>query len=180
MGELGWELYCPTEHGSRFWDILWEAATPHGAVVAGTTAQDSLRLEKGYRLWGADIHTEYNPIQAGLGFAVDMDKGEFIGRDALVKIRAGGVERRLRCITLDDPARVVMGKEPIWLNDRIAGYVTSAGFGYSVETGIALGYLPTESSKPGTKVEIEYFGKRLRATVRRTTLFDPENARLRS
>ena len=83
-------------------------------------------------------------------------------------------------MTLDDPARVVMGKEPIWLNDEVAGYVTSAGYGYSVETGIALGYLPAESSKPGTKVEIEYFGQRLSATVRRTTLFDPENARLRS
>lgn len=180
VGEMGWELYCPAEHGSRFWDILWEVATPRGAVAAGTTAQDSLRLEKGYRLWGADIHTEYNPIQAGLGFAVDMDKGNFIGRDALVKIRSEGTDRRLRCITLDDPARVVMGKESIWLNDEVAGYVTSAGYGYSVGAGIALGYLPAESSKHGTNVEIEYFGERLRATVRRTTLFDPGNSRLRS
>jgi glycine cleavage system T protein len=180
VGELGWELYCPTEHGSRFWDILWEAASPHGAVAAGTTAQDSLRLEKGYRLWGSDIHTEYNPIQAGLGFALDMDKGDFIGRDAVVKIKASGVKRRLRTITLDDPSRVVMGKEPILLNDTVAGYVTSAGYGHTVGTGIAMGYLRASESRPGTKVEIEYFGERLGATVRRTALFDREGERLRS
>ncbi|MCH7734835.1 MAG: FAD-dependent oxidoreductase [Chloroflexi bacterium] len=180
VGELGWELYCPVEHGSRFWDIVWAAGQEHGAVVAGTTAQDSLRLEKGYRLWGADIHTEYNPIQAGLAFAVDMEKGDFTGREALADIRSASVQRRLRCMTLDDPTRVVMGKEPIWLNGEVAGYVTSAGYGHSIGRGIALGYLPAGESKPGSGVEIEYFGERLPATVRSTPLFDPANGRLRS
>jgi glycine cleavage system aminomethyltransferase T/glycine/D-amino acid oxidase-like deaminating enzyme len=180
VGELGWELYCPADDGARFWDIVWEAGQEHGAVAAGTTAQDSLRLEKGYRLWGADIHTEYNPLQAGLGFAVDMDKGEFIGREALVDARSAGVRSRLRCMTLDDPSRIVMGKEPIWLDGKIAGYVTSAGFGYSIGQSIALGYLPVAGSKPGGRVEIEYFGERLPATLRSMPLFDPNNKRLRS
>lgn len=180
VGELGWELYCPADHGARFWDIVWEAGQEHGALAAGTTAQDSLRLEKGYRLWGADIHTEYNPLQAGLGFGVDLDKGDFIGRAALVDARSAGVRNRLRCMTLDDPSRIVMGKEPIWLDGKIAGYVTSAGIGYSIGQSIALGYLPVAGSKLGGRVEIEYFGERLPATLRSMPLFDPNNKRLRS
>ena len=180
VGELGWELYCPREQGSRFWDVVWEAGREYGAVAAGTTAQDSLRLEKGYRLWGSDIHTEYNPLEAGLGFAVDMGKDDFSGREALAGIRSNGVDRRLRCMTLDDPSRVVMGKEPIWLNGQVAGYVTSAGYGHSIGRGIALGYLPVSESKPRSAVEIEYFGERLPATVRSMPLFDAGNERLRS
>jgi len=180
VGELGWELYCPADDGARLWDIVWEAGQEHGAVAVGTTAQDSLRLEKGYRLWGADIHTEYNPLQAGLNFAVDLDKGDFIGREALVDARSAGVRSRLRCMTLDDPSRIVMGKEPIWLDGKIGGYVTSAGIGYSIGQSIALGYLPVTGSKPGGRVEIEYFGERLPATLRSMPLFDPNNKRLRS
>ncbi|SVE14582.1 uncharacterized protein METZ01_LOCUS467436, partial [marine metagenome] len=180
VGELGWELYCPAEYASRFWDVVWEAGQEYGAIAAGTTAQDSLRLEKGYRLWGSDIHTEYNPLQAGLGFAVDMGKPDFIGSEALANARSTGVKKRLRCMTLDDPSRMVMGKEPIWLDGEVAGYVTSAGYGYSIGQAIALGYLPVSGSKPGSHLEIEYFGERLPATVRSMPLFDPKNERLRS
>ena len=180
VGELGWELYCPADEGGRLWDIVWSAGQQYGAVAAGTAAQDSLRLEKGYRLWGSDIHTEYTPLEAGLGFAVDMDKGEFIGRDALVSARSRGITKRLRCMTIEDPSRVVMGKEPIWSNGEIGGYVTSAGYGYSIAQGIALGYMPSTGTKPGTRVEIEYFDERLPATIRSMPLFDPTNSRLRS
>jgi glycine cleavage system T protein len=179
VGELGWELYCPADDASQFWTIVWEAGQEHGAIAAGTTAQDSLRLEKGYRLWGSDIHTEYNPLQAGLGFAVDMEKPDFIGRDALFDAHSAGVKKRLRCMTLDDHSRVMMGKEPIWLNGEVAGYVTSAGYGYSIGKAIVLGYLPIAGSKPGSQVEIEYFGERLPATVRSMPLFDPKNERLK-
>ena len=113
MGEFGWEIYAPFEQGLRLWDLLREAGQPLGVIAAGGGAFDSLRLEKGYRLWGQDIHTEHNPFEAGLGFAVSMKKGEFTGREALRRIRARGVERRLCCMTLDDPAAVVTGKEPI-------------------------------------------------------------------
>ena len=90
------------------------------------------------------------------------------------------ITNRLRCMTLDDPSRMVMGKEPVWLDGEVAGYVTSAGYGYSIGRAIALGYLPAAESKPGTRVEIEYFGERLPATVRSMPLFDPESRRLRS
>jgi glycine cleavage system aminomethyltransferase T len=94
-GELGWELYCPTEYGLKLWDTLWEAGQPEGIVAAGSGAFDSLRLEKGYRLWGADIHTDYTPDEAGIGWAVRLDKGDFIGRDALIKGREAGLTRKL-------------------------------------------------------------------------------------
>ena len=121
VGELGWEIYAPSEHGLRLWDVLWEAGQPLGVIAAGGGAFDSLRLEKGYRLWGNDIHTEYNPYEAGTGFAVRMRKGEFIGRDALREVRKDGVGRKLCCITLDDPSSVVTGKEPIVVGDEVLG-----------------------------------------------------------
>ena len=129
VGELGWELYAPFEQGLRLWDILWEAGEPHGVIAVGGGAFDSLRLEKGYRLWGQDIHTEHNPYEAGINFAVHMNKGDFIGRDALTEFRAQGNTRQLCCMTLDNPDSVVMGKEPIMDADRFLGYVTSANYG---------------------------------------------------
>src|SRR5205823_2465516 len=104
VGELGWELYCPTEFGLRLWDVLWEAGGAHGLVAGGYKAIDSLRLEKGYRVWGADITPDETPYEAGLGFAVKLDKGEFVGREALVA--AGEPKRRLVCLTLADPRSV--------------------------------------------------------------------------
>ena len=184
VGELGWEIYAPSEQGLRLWDILWEAGQPLGVVAAGGGAFDSLRLEKGYRLWGNDIHTEYNPYEAGIGFAVRMRKGDFIGRDALRQARADGVSRKLCCMTLDDADRVVMGKEPIIDcnagGDRVLGYVTSANYGHSIGRGIVYGYLPAEYADEGTKVDVVYFGERLTATVAREPLYDPDGSKMRA
>ncbi|MER3438730.1 MAG: sarcosine dehydrogenase, partial [Chloroflexota bacterium] len=118
VGELGWELYAPAEYGGRLWDLLWQAGQPHGIIAAGRAAFDALRIEKGYRLWGTDMHTEYNPYEAGLGFAVKLNKGEFIGREALLRAKER-VTRRLCCLVLDDPDVVVMGKEPALSGDRV-------------------------------------------------------------
>ena len=180
VGELGWEIYAPTEFGLRLWDTLWEAGGPLGVIAAGGGAFDSLRLEKGYRLWGNDIHTEYNPYEAGIGFAVRMRKGDFIGRDALRRIRARGLERKLCCMTLDDPAAVVMGKEPILDGDRALGYVTSANYGHSIGRGIVYGYLPVEYSGAGTSVDVLYFDQRLRATVQQEPLYDPRGDKMKA
>jgi glycine cleavage system aminomethyltransferase T len=179
VGELGWEIYAPTEYGRQLWDTLWAAGQSLGAVAAGGGAFDSLRLEKGYRLWGQDIHSEYNPYEAGLGFAVALGKGDFVGRSALERVKAGP-RRRLSCLTFDDPAVVVMGKEPILDGARVLGYVTSANYGYSVGQSIAYGYLPIEHAAPGVKVEVQFFGQRHGATVAREPLYDPGNQRLRS
>ncbi len=180
VGELGWEIYAPAEQGLRLWDTLWEAGQPLGIIAAGGGAFDSLRLEKGYRLWGNDIHTECNPYESGLGFAVKMRKGDFVGRDALGKLLARGLTRKLCCMTLDDPNSVVAGKEPILYGDRVLGYVTSANYGHSIGRGIVYGYLPIDYAKAGTNVDVLYFGERLRATVAKDPLYDPDGSRMKA
>ena len=179
VGELGWELYVPNDRGADLWDALWEAGRPHGLIAVGAAAFTSMRIEKGYRLWGTDIHTEYNPYEAGLGFAVRLNKGDFIGRDALAEARKAGLRRKLCCMTLDDPAAVVMGSEPVMAEGQVLGFVTSADYGYSVGTGIAYAYLPVEYSEPGTRVDILYFNERYAARVVEEPLYDPEGARMR-
>jgi len=177
VGELGWELYGPIEMGARVWDLLWEAGREHGLIAGGLGAFDSLRLEKGYRLWGQDINTEHTPFEAGLGFAVKMDK-DFQGRDAL-RAKTEPAER-LACMTLDDPDVVVMGKEPILADGRVVSYVTSANYGYSIGRGIVYGYLPADLTEAGTPVEVQYFDQRIAATVAAEPLWDPRGERLRA
>ena len=178
VGELGWELYAPTEYGVHLWDTLWEAGRPLGVAAAGGGAFESLRLEKGYRLWGADVHTEYNPLEAGLGFAVRLDKEDFLGRAALERIGAEGISRKWCCLRLDDPDTVLMGSEPVRFDGATAGYVTSAGYGYTVRESLAFSYLPVEASRPGSRLEIDYFEKPQGATVVSIPRYDPRNRRL--
>jgi glycine cleavage system T protein len=179
-GELGWELYCPAELGLALWDTLWEAGRPDELIAAGGGAFDSLRLEKGYRLWGADIHTDYTPLEAGIGWAVRLDKGDFIGRDALIRQRELGLSRKLCCLRIDQPGAVLLGKEPILSGGEAVGYVTSANYGYSVGALIAYGYLPVALSHPGSAVTVEYFGEPLRAVVSEEPLFDRAMVRLKA
>ena len=126
------------------------------------------------------MSAEHDPYEAGLGFAVRTDKGDFVGREALDGRGEAAATRRLACLTIDDPEAVVMGKEPVWVDGRPAGYVTSAAFGYSAGRSIAYAWLPAEAASPGREVEIEYFGERLRAVVAAEPLFDPGMARLRA
>jgi dimethylglycine oxidase len=179
VGELGWEIYVPTEFGLRLWDTFWEAGQPLGIIAAGGGCFDSLRVEKGYRLWGADIHSDYNSYEAGLGLTVKLHKGEFLGRTALERIQPEGVTRQLCCMTLDDPRVIVMGKEPILDHERVLGYVTSANYGYCVNESIAYGYLPVQYAREGTKVDVCYFGERYAATVKREPRYDPQNLKLK-
>jgi glycine cleavage system aminomethyltransferase T len=178
VGELGWELYGELSMGQRAWELLWQAGCEHGLIAAGLGAFDTLRLEKGYRLWGQDIHSEYNPLEAGLGFAVRWTK-DFQGKPALEAVRERGVRRRLAPLLLDDHLAVVVGKEPIRAGGEVVGYVTSAGYGYSIGRGIAYGWLPVELAAEGTKLEIEYFDERYPATVATEPLFDPKGERLK-
>jgi glycine cleavage system aminomethyltransferase T/glycine/D-amino acid oxidase-like deaminating enzyme len=178
VGELGWELYCPTELGLQLWDTIWEAGQGHGLAAGGYKAIDSLRLEKGYRVWGSDITPEDTPFEAGLGFAVKVDKGDFIGRDAL--LAAAEPSRRLACLVLDDPRSVALGSEPVRVDGEIVGRVTSGGYGYTVERSIAYAYLPAASATPGTRVEIEIFGESIGGTVAEEPLFDPKGERIRA
>jgi glycine cleavage system aminomethyltransferase T/glycine/D-amino acid oxidase-like deaminating enzyme len=176
VGELGWELYCPMEYGSALWRTLWEAGEPHGLVAGGYRAIDSLRLEKGYRVWGADITPDDTPYEGGLGFAVKRDK-EFIGRDALDG--ASEPARRLCCVVLADPRSVALGNEPVRAGGEICGRVTSGGFGYTLGASIAYAYLPAEHAAPGTEVAIEVFGEWIDGEVRSEPLFDADGSRVR-
>ena len=182
VGELGWELYTSPEYGGRLWELLWEAGQPDGIVAAGRAAFDTLRLEKGYRLWGVDMHTEYRPEEAGVAFAVKPGKGSFMGREALVgqgQDSGGCPTWRLSCLRLVDPSVVVVGKEPVVLGQRVVGYVTSAGFGYSTGESLAYAYLPVDDAVAGADVEVEYFGDRFPAEVVSEPRWDPEGARMR-
>jgi glycine cleavage system T protein len=181
VGELGWELYCPMEFGLRLWDTIWEAGEPFGLVAGGYRAIDSMRLEKGYRVWGSDITPDVNPYQAGVGFAVKLDKGaDFIGREALLKSKDGPLGEKLACLVLDDPRSVALGEEPVRVDGRIVGRVTSGGYGYTVERSIAYGYLPEEDATVGRPIEVEVFGGWIPGRVAREPLFDPRGERVRA
>ena len=180
VGELGWELYAHTEFGVTLWDTLVEAGEPHGLTPGGYRAIDALRLEKGYRVWSSDITPDENPFEAGLAFAVALDKpGGFIGRDALVAAKAAGPRKRLRCLVLDDQGSICLGNEPVRIEGAIAGRVTSGGYGYAVDRSIAYAYLPPEAGI-GARGEVEVFGEWIGFEVMSEPLYDPAGERLRA
>ena len=179
VGELGWELYCPAEFGLRLWDTIREAGHNKGLTPGGYKAVDSLRLEKGYRVWGADITPEVDPYQAGLGFCVKLDKGEFMGRSALVARRDSPASTRLACLVLDDSRSVVLGSEPVRIEGSVVGRVTSGGYGYTVRHSIAYAYVPAACAA-GTAVEVDIFGKWVGGRVAKEPLYDPMGVRVRA
>ena len=180
VGELGWELYAPAEYGQALWDAVWQAGREHGLRAGGYRAIDSMRLEKGYRVWGLDITPETTPDEAGLSFAVAMDKeGGFVGRDALAAARqAGGSGHALRCLVLDDPRSVCLGNEPVRVDGTPVGRVTSGGYGHRVERSIAYAYLPADV-EVGARVDLGVFGKWVGAEVTAEPLYDPKYERVR-
>ena len=180
VGELGWEIYAPAEFGRGLWDTLWEAGRSLGAVTCGGGAYDSLRLEKGYRLWGQDIDEEHDPFEAGLGWLVRLNKdADFIGREAAAAIKERGVQRKLCCLVTDDPAVMLVGKEPLLDGDTPVGYVTSAGYGATMVESILYGYLPVGLAEPGTALAVHSAGADHAVTVVGEPRFDPEMARLK-
>jgi 4-methylaminobutanoate oxidase (formaldehyde-forming) len=180
VGELGWELHVPIEYALNVYDVIWEAGKSFGLANVGYRCIESLRLEKGYRYWSGDISPEYTPFEAGLDFCVKLNKGNFIGREALLAQKEKGISRRLCCLTLQTEPLMPVGKEAILDGDKVIGLVTSGGFGHTIEKPIAYGYLPIDYSKPGTRLQIEVAAKRYEATVEKEPLYDPENLKIRS
>lgn len=204
VGEYGWELTTDAVHAERLWDNLYAAGARHGLVAAGRHAFSSLRMEKGYRAWGSDVTIEHGPDGAGLGFAVSMDKGPFVGRAAVHQARAAGdPPRRLVTLVLDHSGAVLYGQEPVYdvpearrftrgpvlLDDGstsvggaqpVIGYVTSAAVGHTVGASVAHAWVPAERAVAGTRVEVELFGRRLGAEVVDGPLYDPSMARMRT
>ena len=179
VGELGWEIYTTADNGQRLWDALFAAGQDLGVIAAGRAAFNSLRLEKGYRSWGSDMTTEHDPYEAGLGFAVRSATGTFTGSEAIAGRSEEAVSRRLTCLVVDDGESVVLGHEPVLVDGEPVGYVTSAAFGHTVGRPIAYAWLPASAASVGSGVEIEYFGRRVAATVAAEPLVDPEMARIR-
>ena len=158
----------------------WEAGQPHGMRPGGYRAIDSMRLEKGYRVWGTDITPETSPLEAGLGFAVEWDKpGGFNGLEALLEQREAGPERRLRCVVLDEPRSIAFGDEPVRIGDDVLGRVTSGGYGHRVGSSIAFAYLPAEV-EIGTRVEVGVFGRWVGAEIVKDPIYDPKMERVRT
>jgi 4-methylaminobutanoate oxidase (formaldehyde-forming) len=172
VGELGWELYCPAEYGA----VLWDTLCVEGVTPGGYRAIESLRLEKGYRAWASDLTAETTPFEAGLGFAVKMDKGDFIGREALERKE---LQQKLVCIVLDDPRAVALGSEPVRSGDEIVGRVTSGGYGYAVGASIAYAYVPVVVAEVGNRVAIDIFGDWVGGEVRAEPLYDAKGERIR-
>ncbi|MBB3039182.1 GcvT family protein [Hoyosella altamirensis] len=179
VGELGWELYTSAEYGLRLWDALWGEGQQYDVIAAGRAAFNSLRIEKGYRAWGSDMTTEHNPYEAGLGLAVNANKQDYVGYEAIQRIKQEPLERRLVCVAINDGQSVVLGHEPAFIDGSPVGYVTSAAFGHTVGTPLAYVWLPAPAA-PGTNIEIQYFDRRIAATVVAEPLVDPDMKRIKA
>jgi 4-methylaminobutanoate oxidase (formaldehyde-forming) len=189
VGELGWELYMPTEFARYVFDVIMAAGAPHGLKLVGVNAMDTLRLEKAYRHFGHDIADEDHVLEAGLGFAVKPNKprskfGDFIGREAVLAKKREGMSRRLVQFKLDDPEPLLYHSEPIIANGAIVGYLTSGGFGHSLGAAIGLGYVPCRECDSAERLlahrfEIEVAGRAVPALASLKPMYDPSGDRVR-
>ncbi len=178
VGELGYELHLPVEHALYVYRMLREAGSRHGIVDCGYAAVDSLRMEKGYRYWSAELGPDYTPYEAGLDFCVRPGKGEFIGRAALAAQRERGIARTLCTFTVDGPP-IFHGAECILLQGEPVATTTSANFGFTLGTNIAMGYLAVEHAVDAGYT-IEAFGREWPAVRHPGVLYDPAMTRLKS
>ena len=176
IGELGWELYIPTEYMHYVFEVLQNAGQAFGISNAGYRAIDSLRMEKRYLAWGADISPDYTPYEAGLQFLIDWTKGDFLGSGALARIKEKGVTRKLVCLALEKPLSV-FGGEAIFHEGKAISQTTSGNFGYSVGKSLVLGYLPSELTGE-EEFEVEAFGERSRALLVKGSAYDPERKKI--
>jgi heterotetrameric sarcosine oxidase gamma subunit len=187
VGELGWELYIPTEFAAAVFDVILAAGEPHGLKLAGYHALNSLRMEKGYRHWGHDITPDDTPLEAGLGFCVAWDKpGGFIGWDALARQRDAGVGKRLVQFALVDSDKLMYHNEPVWRDGVIVGETSSGMHGHTLEQSLAMGYVanadgPTDAAFVGTgRYEIEVAGERIPALASLQPWYDPKSLRVKA
>ena len=178
VGELGWELHIPSEYAAHVYEVLRSAGEPHGIVDAGYRTIDTMRMEKGYLYWSTDITPDTTPWEAGLAWRVNLDKGDFCGREALVAQKQAGITRRLCTFTLEAMASPV-GGEAILADGHVVGFTTSANFGHTVGKPITYGYLPIELTEREDFV-IEVYGEPIPARRCDRPLYDPANTRLKS
>jgi glycine cleavage system aminomethyltransferase T len=182
VGELGWELHVPVEQASLVYETLMASGKDFGVANAGHYAINSLRLEKGYRAWGAELSPDDSPLEAGLGFAIDWSK-PFLGREALLNQKPLPLKRQLVIFVLEDPGPTLWGSEPIYRNGEPVGYTTSGSYGHSVGGAVAMGYVNNSAGvnsdyiKSG-RFEINVSGERFSARAYLRPPYDPERKRI--
>ncbi|MGB8812762.1 MAG: aminomethyltransferase family protein, partial [Paracoccaceae bacterium] len=181
VGELGWELYVSSDQTAHVFEALEEAGM--GMKLCGLHTLDSCRIEKAYRHFGHDITDEDHVLEAGLGFAVKTGKGEFIGRDAVLRKREAGLDRRLVQFRLKDPEPLMFHNEAVVRDGRIVGPITSGNYGHFLGAAIGLGYVPckgeTEAEVLASRYEIEIAGQRHEAVASLVAMYDPKSERVR-
>jgi 4-methylaminobutanoate oxidase (formaldehyde-forming) len=184
VGELGWELYIPTEFATGVFDALMVEGENVGLRLVGLHAVDSLRLEKGYRHWGSDITPDDTPYEAGLGFAVNLDAGDFMGREALILQKESGLNRKLVMFTLDDPEPILHHDEPIFRDGELVSSITHGAYAHLLESAMGMGYLENKEGISDEwilsgRYEIGVAGNRISATAHLKAPYDPSAKRVR-
>ncbi|HMQ57482.1 MAG TPA: glycine cleavage T C-terminal barrel domain-containing protein, partial [Rhizobiaceae bacterium] len=183
VGELGWEIYVSTDMAAHVFEALEDAGSAHGLKLCGLHTLDSCRIEKAFRHFGHDISDEDHVLEAGLGFAVKTAKGDFLGRDAVLRKRDSGLERRIMQFRLKDPEPLLYHHEPLVRDGRIVSYVTSGNYGHFLGGAIGMGYAPCKGESTGDLLasswEIEIAGERFAAEASLAPLYDPKAERVR-
>ncbi|HXB17291.1 MAG TPA: FAD-dependent oxidoreductase [Steroidobacteraceae bacterium] len=179
-GDLGYEIWVTSEYQRALYDLLVGAGAEHDLRLFGGRALNTLRLEKSFGTWAREYRPIYGPYEAGLGRFVDLGKGPFIGRDAALEEKESGGKLRLLSFSVDARDADASGDEPIWHDGRVIGWVTSGGYGHSVQRSLALGYVPKEYAGVSGGFEIEILGERCQATPQPAALFDPDGSRMRA
>ena len=186
VGELGWELHVPVEFAASLYENLMAAGAAFGIVNAGYRAIETLRLEKFYRAWGADIGPDHTPLEAGLGWAVKLRKPiPFLGREACEAQKRDGVKKQLACFTIDDPDTILLGRETIFRNGERVGWLSSGGFGHTLQKPIGIGYVRNAAGVDAAflnagRYELEVAGARVAARLHLTPLYDAKMERIKA
>jgi glycine cleavage system T protein len=183
VGELGWEVYMSADQAGHVFETLYEAGQDMGLKLCGMHMMDSLRIEKGYRHFGHDITCEDHVVEAGLGFAVKMDKPDFIGRDAVLRKKENGLENRLLQFVLNDAEPLLYHNEPVLRDGELVGYLSSGNYGHTLGAGVGLGYVPFKGESVvdllSSSYEIDVAGVRVKATPSIKPLYDPKSERVK-
>jgi dimethylglycine dehydrogenase len=180
VGELGWELHMSIDKLEAVYDAIWAAGEEFGIADFGMYALSSLGKEKAYYSWGVELINEITMIEAGMERFVDFNKGDFIGRDALLQRQNEKLTWKIAYVEVDVKDSDVRGGEPAFVGNEVIGVTTSGAYGYAVQKSLAFVYVPPEYAAPGTTFDIEILGLRYLATVLPEAAYDPQNKRLKS
>lgn len=180
VGSLGWELHHPIEYQTHLYDAIMEAGREFDIGLVGLRAMDSMRLEKSYRLWGTDLNAENSALEAGLNRFVRLNKGDFVGRDALTRQQEAGVPHTYCTLEIDAEDADSFGNEPVFMDGEVVGRGTAGGYGHHVKKSLMLGYVKTEFAEVGRTCEVRLMGDLRAAQIVPESPYDPENEMLRA